>query len=126
MSTPCLHSYSQKKTWTTDKFHPELSENRSVWKSDNQGLQKATFVQAGRVGGAETGPGGPTPTVVGTNREGSRDVAGTQACVRASAGSQGRDAHHRALGGPLLRGGALSTCSLGLTRFHVYSNVYFF
>ena len=26
------------------KYHPELSENRAVWKADNQGFKEATFI----------------------------------------------------------------------------------
>ena len=32
------------------KKHPELSENLTIWKSDNQGFKEATFVQMGRRG----------------------------------------------------------------------------
>ena len=28
-----------------NKYHPEFSENQSVWKSDNQGFKEATFIQ---------------------------------------------------------------------------------
>ena len=34
-----------------DKYHPKLSENQTVWKSHNQGLKEATFIQTGRRGG---------------------------------------------------------------------------
>ena len=27
---------------------PELTENRTVWKSDNQGVEEETFIQTGR------------------------------------------------------------------------------
>ena len=33
-----------------NKKHPELTENRTVWKSDNQGDKKETFIQTGRRG----------------------------------------------------------------------------
>ena len=36
-----------------NKKQPELTENRTVWKSDNQGDKEETLTQ--RVGGAETG-----------------------------------------------------------------------
>ena len=29
----------------------ELTENRTVWKSDNQGVKEGTFIQTGRRGG---------------------------------------------------------------------------
>ena len=32
------------------KYHPDSSENRSVWKSDNQIFKDATFIQTGRKG----------------------------------------------------------------------------
>ena len=28
-----------------NKYHPELLENRAVWKSDNQRFKEATFIQ---------------------------------------------------------------------------------
>ena len=31
-----------------NKYHPELSGNPAVWKSDNQGFKEATFIQMGR------------------------------------------------------------------------------
>ena len=33
-----------------NKYHPESSENRAVWKSNNQGIKEATFIQIGRRG----------------------------------------------------------------------------
>ena len=35
-----------------NKKHPELTENLTVWKSDNQGDKEETFIQTGRRGGA--------------------------------------------------------------------------
>ena len=32
------------------KNEPELTENRTVWKSDNQGVKEKTFIQTGRRG----------------------------------------------------------------------------
>ena len=40
-----------------NKKQPELTENRTVWKSDNQGDKEETFIQTGRRGG-ERHPGG--------------------------------------------------------------------
>ena len=34
-----------------NKKQPELTENRTVWKSDNQGDKEETFIQTGRRGG---------------------------------------------------------------------------
>ena len=34
-----------------NKKQPELTENRTVWKSDNQGDKEETFIQSGRRGG---------------------------------------------------------------------------
>ena len=33
------------------KKQPELPENQTVWKSDNQGIKEETFIQTGRKGG---------------------------------------------------------------------------
>ena len=33
-----------------NKKHPELTENQTVWKSDNQGFKEETFIQIGRRG----------------------------------------------------------------------------
>ena len=33
-----------------NKKQPELTENRTVWKSDNQGDKEETFIQTGRRG----------------------------------------------------------------------------
>ena len=35
----------------TNKKNPELPENWTVWKFDNQGIKKETFFQTGRRGG---------------------------------------------------------------------------
>ena len=36
---------------TTTKKKPELTENQTVWKSENQGVKEETFIQTGRRGG---------------------------------------------------------------------------
>ena len=33
-----------------NKKQPELTENQTVWKSDNQGVKEETFIQTGRRG----------------------------------------------------------------------------
>ena len=33
-----------------NKYHPESSENRVVWKSNNQGIKEVMFIQTGRRG----------------------------------------------------------------------------
>ena len=35
-----------------NKKQPELTENQTVWKSDNEGDKEETFIQTGRRGGA--------------------------------------------------------------------------
>ena len=44
----------------TNKKQPELTENRTVWKSDNQGVKEETLTQTGR-GGGDWQPGGEDP-----------------------------------------------------------------
>ena len=39
------------------KKQPKLTENRTVWKSDNQGVKEETFIQTGGRGG-DGQPGG--------------------------------------------------------------------
>ena len=45
----CASLHNQKDN---DKFknkkQPELAENQTVWKSDNQGVKEETFIQTGR------------------------------------------------------------------------------
>ena len=47
-----------------NKNQPELTENRTVWKSDNQGHKEETFIQTsrrgghGQPGGEDSRPGG--------------------------------------------------------------------
>ena len=71
-----------------NKYPSDLSENRALWKSDNQGLKEATFILTGRRGGdvgrgIDMGKGGevdrrregveqavPHSHVVDKNREG--------------------------------------------------------
>ena len=55
-----LHLLAQPQEGSTtksqNKQHPELLENQTVWKSNNQAYKEATFIQMGRRGGdAETG-----------------------------------------------------------------------
>ena len=40
-----------------NKKQPELTENQTVWKSNNQGVKEETFIQTGRMGG-DRQPGG--------------------------------------------------------------------
>ena len=46
----CASSHNQKKNNNKfkNKKQPELTENRTVWKSDNQGVKEDTFIQTGR------------------------------------------------------------------------------
>ena len=54
--------HNQKKD---NKKQPELLENGTVWKSNNQGVREETFIQTGRRGGEDTGQGGGVRTRVG-------------------------------------------------------------
>ena len=51
VDTMCF-SHNQKKDNNKfiNKKQPELTENRTVWKSDNQGVKEETFIQTGRRG----------------------------------------------------------------------------
>ena len=49
-STPST-TRAKNTTRLQNKYHPELSENQAVWKSNNQGCKEATFIQLGRRGG---------------------------------------------------------------------------
>ena len=63
-----------KRRTTTNfknKKQPELTENRTVWKSDNQGVKEETFIQTsrrggdGQLGGEDSGLGSGWRTRVG-------------------------------------------------------------
>ena len=41
-----------------NKKQPELTENRTAWKSDNQGDEEETFIQTGRRGREDSGQNG--------------------------------------------------------------------
>ena len=49
----CASSHNQKKENKKfkNKKQPELTENRTVWKSDNQGIKEETFIWTSRRGG---------------------------------------------------------------------------
>ena len=50
--THCASSHNQKdNNEFKHKNQPELTENRTVWKSDNQGVKEETLTQTGRGGG---------------------------------------------------------------------------
>ena len=44
---PCTIT-AKSTTRLQNKYHPEWSVNQAVWKSDNQGLEEAAFIQIGR------------------------------------------------------------------------------
>ena len=45
----CPHTTTAKiTTKVQSKLHPELSENRDVWKSDKHGIKEVIFMQTGR------------------------------------------------------------------------------
>ena len=49
-----LLPHTTKRKTTTNlktKKQPELPENQTVWKSDNQGVKEETFIHTGRRGG---------------------------------------------------------------------------
>ena len=69
---PPRTAIAKNTTRLQNKFHPQLSENRAVWKPDNQGFKEVTFIQRRRRGGdaetwrgTEMGMGGPTSTCGG-------------------------------------------------------------
>ena len=52
MDTLCLLTQRRRNEKDSNKFknkkQPELPENRTVWKSDNQGVKEETFIHTGR------------------------------------------------------------------------------
>ena len=42
--SPSCTSTAKITTTLQNKYHPELSENQAVWKSDNQGIKEVTFI----------------------------------------------------------------------------------
>ena len=54
MDTLCLLTQRRRNEKDSNKFknkkQPELPENRTVWKSDNQGVKEETFIETGRRG----------------------------------------------------------------------------
>ena len=47
----CLLAQPKEVQQFKNKKQPELTENRTVWKSDNQGDKEETFIQTSRWGG---------------------------------------------------------------------------
>ena len=43
-ASPLCTSIAKTTATLQNKYHPELSENRAVWKADNQGFKEATFI----------------------------------------------------------------------------------
>ena len=41
---PCYTATEKITTRLKNKYHPEPSENRAVWKSNNQGFKEATLI----------------------------------------------------------------------------------
>ena len=61
VDTLCLLVQPKDNDKFKNKKQPELTENRTVWKSDNQGDKEETFIQTGRRGGdRQLGWGGLT------------------------------------------------------------------
>ena len=88
------------QTRLQNKYHPESSENRAVWKSNNQRFKEATFIQMGRRGRdvemcreiqrcqmadryGDTGRVVLHPYVMDKNREGYLRSKGSQPQIRA-------------------------------------------
>ena len=46
-----MHNQKKDNNNLKTKKQPQLTENQTVWKSDNQGVKEETFIQAGRRGG---------------------------------------------------------------------------
>ena len=58
VDTPCLLAQSKEgQQQFKNKKQPELTENQTEWKSDNQGDKEDTFIQTGRRG-RDGQPGG--------------------------------------------------------------------
>ena len=51
LKTQSLHKQKKNNSKFKNKKQPELTENRTVWKSDNQGVKEETFIQTNRRGG---------------------------------------------------------------------------
>ena len=50
-ASPSHTTTAKITTRLQNKYHPDLSENPAVWKSNNQRFKEATFIQTGRRGG---------------------------------------------------------------------------
>ena len=48
-----MHNQKKDNNKFKNTKQPELTENRTVWKSNNQGVKEETFIQTGRRGGNE-------------------------------------------------------------------------
>ena len=49
-ASPLCTSIAKNTATPQNKYHPELSENQAVWKSNSQGVKEATFIhKLGRV-----------------------------------------------------------------------------
>ena len=44
------HNQNKDNNQYKNKKQPELPENQTAWKSDNQGVKEETFIQTGRKG----------------------------------------------------------------------------
>ena len=51
VETLCLLAQPKEGQQFKNKKQPALTENQTVWKSDNQGVKEETFIQTGRRGG---------------------------------------------------------------------------
>ena len=48
------HNHKKDNHLSKNKKQPELPENQTAWKSDNQGFKEETFIQTGRAGREDT------------------------------------------------------------------------
>ena len=55
--TVSSHNQNKDNNKFKNKKQPELTENQTIWKSDNQGVKEETFIQTSRRGG-DGQPGG--------------------------------------------------------------------
>ena len=59
------HNQNKDDNKFKNKKQPELTENRTIWKSDNQGIKEETFIQTGRRGKEDSRQGSSWRTRAG-------------------------------------------------------------
>ena len=94
-----MHPCTTKRRMTTNEKknkQPELPENRTVWKSDNQKVKEETFIQISRRYGEDTQQGGGWKTkwshicvqITGKNNWGARHIEQPRVLVRENIASK--------------------------------------